>query len=295
MLRMATLRGLQHVIFGQFPEAIVRPFVFAVLIVVAYFIVGDHYSHYHVMAIQVFATMVAFLFGTRWLLRKFPPPARLASASFQTRQWIVNALPFFLMDGMRMFNTQIDTVMLGQFGSLEEVGVYRVIANGAQLVMIFRLAVGSALGPLVAKLYSTGDIKGIQAHVRSTTLAAFAISLPVALLLIFAGGAILKLVFGDAFTMGATGLAILSIGQLVNIAMGPVPLILNMTGFERVSLMGLAINASSNIYLNYLLIPKFGVPGAALATTVSIILSNLMLVVIAKRRLGIDTTVLARS
>jgi O-antigen/teichoic acid export membrane protein len=95
--------------------------------------------------------------------------------------------------------------------------------------------------------------------------------------------------FGSGFTSGSTSLAILAGGQFVNVVTGSVGFILMMCGYEKLmrnTILGIAL---LNMLLNFLLIPWFGVNGAAIATAVSLALMNLILVFIVYRKLKIMT------
>lgn len=107
-----------------------------------------------------------------------------------------------------------------------------------------------------------------------------ALSLPVALGLIVFGKPILATVFGPEYAAGALALAILCVGQLLNAGFGSVGNILNMTGHERDTVLGVAIGAISNVALNLLLIPPLGIDGAAIAIAMSLLIWNSWLAIV---------------
>jgi O-antigen/teichoic acid export membrane protein len=72
---------------------------------------------------------------------------------------------------------------------------------------------------------------------------------------------------------------ILAIGQIVNAVVGPIGFILTMTGRQKLNLVNSICLASSNVALNLIFIPKYGMNGAALATTLSIASTNILRVV----------------
>ena len=77
--------------------------------------------------------------------------------------------------------------------------------------------------------------------------------------------------------------------------MGPVGLLLNMTGHERETAKGVAISAVLNMVLNFLLIPRWGITGAAVATTVSMIAWNLLLAWQVNTKLTIQPTIFGKT
>jgi O-antigen/teichoic acid export membrane protein len=64
-----------------------------------------------------------------------------------------------------------------------------------------------------------------------------------------------------------------------------------MTGRQRVSVMVFGISTGLNLILNLLLIPPYGILGAAVATTITVIFWNLAFVLFNIIRLGINPTV----
>lgn len=95
-------------------------------------------------------------------------------------------------------------------------------------------------------------------------------------------------VFGPEFSASYLPMIILAVGQLLNVASGPVGTILSMSRQERFVGIGMSVSVICNILLNYLLIPRYGINGAAIATAVSVGIWNLLMVVFAKRILGVN-------
>ena len=85
--------------------------------------------------------------------------------------------------------------------------------------------------------------------------------------------------FGDRYTAGAEALVILAIGQLVNTAAGPLGQVINMSGRPYLSMCNNAAVATLNIIMCVVLVPAYGLPGAALSTTLSLTLVNAIKVV----------------
>jgi O-antigen/teichoic acid export membrane protein len=101
-------------------------------------------------------------------------------------------------------------------------------------------------------------------------------------------------VFGPEFERGSTALSILLVGQVVNVAAGPVGVLLTMTGHEKRVAAAVGASACCNLLLNLLLIPRFGIEGAAVASAVSLILWNAAMLLWSLRRLRINPTVFGR-
>ena len=85
-------------------------------------------------------------------------------------------------------------------------------------------------------------------------------------------------------------LCIVAIGQLTNAAFGSVAALLNMTGHEKDTMRGMFIAFVVNVVLNLVLVPEYGMVGAATATAISIFILNAVLRYYVKKRLGIESS-----
>lgn len=290
-LSQSAMQGLHRVVIGQVPEMLIQPVLFLFLIAGAYLLLNKRFSAQWIIVLNILASAVAF--GVlAYLLRKALPPEMLSIVpTYEIRLWVRNALPLLLINSMFVINSRTDIIMLGAMKGTELTGIYAVANRGAELITFALTAINVALAPTVAKLYAEGDMRKLQRVVTTTARAIFLFSLPIALILILFGDLFLKL-FGQAFVRGETALAIMCVGQLINAVAGSVGLVLIMTGHERDTAKGIGISAVLNVILNVILIPRWGMEGAAIATASSLITWNFLLAAWAYKRLGIHSTAL---
>jgi O-antigen/teichoic acid export membrane protein len=119
----------------------------------------------------------------------------------------------------------------------------------------------------------------------------FLTAISAGLFFLLLGRPALSFIFGPEFGAAYLPLLILCAGQLVNAATGCAILLLNMTGNERYPLLATMVAAFLNVMLNLLLIPPYGIHGAAIATASSTAALQLWAGWLAWRRTGIDTTI----
>ena len=100
--------------------------------------------------------------------------------------------------------------------------------------------------------------------------------------------------FGVEFISGSNVLIIISIAQFVNAISGSVGYIMQMTDNQVIFRNVILIASLINILLNYLLIPMYGINGAAVATLISMIFWNLTLIIYIKKKLGFLTVYFPR-
>jgi len=154
-------------------------------------------------------------------------------------------------------------------------------------------AINKAFEPLVARLYAKGEKLRLQRVVTKWTWAGFIVAVPLAVGLLGWGDRFLS-IFGAVFVQGRWALSILVIGRVLNMGLGMVALLLNMTGHERQSALGLGFGALLNVLLCGLLIPYFGIDGAAAADSISTAFWNILLGYMVFQRMGINPTIVCK-
>jgi O-antigen/teichoic acid export membrane protein len=132
--------------------------------------------------------------------------------------------------------------------------------------------------PKYSELYNQNKLRFKQLA-KAVSFISFFVSLPVFLMIIIFPTTILGL-FGEAFTEGSQAMIVLSVGQLFATISGSTINLLNMTGKEKSTMYILITSVIVNFFLNFILIPLFGLNGAAYATASSTVLWNLLAVVL---------------
>jgi O-antigen/teichoic acid export membrane protein len=295
-LKAAAMRGLRKVVWAQLAEAVLRP----ALLILAVFLAFSLNSEYpknptSVMQLHLIAAALVTIFAF-WFLRRIRPKEVDACSTpvYESRQWFLSALSMALATSLQMINQYADILMLGVFREAHEVGVYKVAVHGAGLVAFGLQAVNLVVAPHFARLHEQGDKEKLQRLATVTARVSFSMALPLAVVFAVWGNDLLKFVFGSQYVEGSTALAILALGQLGSTIMGSVGFLLTMTGNERDVAIALGCSAISNLIMNSLLIPWFGMNGAAVATAVTIGFWNLLMWKKVRCRLGINSTVFSR-
>jgi len=286
MLGQATLMGLRRVIVAQIPMQIGRPALFLAGVAGLWWFAHGRLDPLTAMGANVLAAaaMLAVLFLLAG--RSFHSRAERVPPRFETRRWLASALPFTFMAGLGVINSQTDIVMLGLMKSAHDVGIYRVAVAGAGLIPLVLMAVNNAIGPTLSRLHSQGDRARLTRVVRLAAYAGLLGGLAVLALFAVWGHDLIRLVYGTVYLVAWAPLMILAVGQTTNAGMGPVGLVLNMTGYEKDAFFGLAVAAVVNIALNAALIPFWGTLGAATATAISTMVWNVLMAWRVKARLG---------
>jgi O-antigen/teichoic acid export membrane protein len=288
-IRGAILRGLHLVVQGQLPENVLRPAFFLLLIGV-FLLAKDTFvlTPQTGMALHAGGAAIAFAIGAWLLLRNLPRQVSDATPAYDTRRWVLSAIPLSMIMGMMVINNQAAILILGMFAPARDVGVYGAVSQVALVVTVPLTVVNLTVGPHISRLYAEGDRGGMQ---RVAALSAWAIlvaGVSLAAVLAIGGKWILGLAFGPEFARGYVALAILCVGQGASALLGASMIVLNMTRNEKQVAVAFAVAVGSNIALNFLATPRLGLVGAATAVAASLILLNGLLAWQVHRKVGIN-------
>lgn len=244
------------------------------------------------LSLGVEGVAVAFLVANTvgavvgWLLfARTAPQARSVTGDFPFRRLVATSLPFLVTAALVLVMGWADTIMLGIFRTPEEVAVFGAATRTATLVAIVLLAFNAVVPPRFAVLHASGDVAGLGRLARSTAALMALVALPIVIVMVAFPERVLS-VFGSEFTGGAGALVVLSLAQYFNVASGTVAFALAMTGHQRQMQTSGTIAAVANVALNLVLIPAFGIMGAAVATGTSLVVVNLLNGIQVYRRLG---------
>ncbi len=289
----ATLRGLRLVVRGQLSEMLLRPGMFLLLLCVFEYGFGRSLHPAQAMLLNVIAAAFAFAIGVAMLLKAIPPPCRIATPLTQSAQWLRSAFPMALTEGTRVLQGNVSVLLLGWLLASEDIGRFRV-ASQIAILMTFPLSLlDIALSPFISRLHSSGDRVRLQRMLSYGAGLMFVTVLGMFVVLVLFGRVLLSVFFGPAFAAAYPALVILALGQLINAFFGSNAVLLNMSNGERAVAQAFSFGLVLNVLLSLMLIPAFGIVGAAVANTVGLILWNILLWRRAWTTLAIDSSVLS--
>ncbi|HEX2089621.1 MAG TPA: polysaccharide biosynthesis C-terminal domain-containing protein [Actinomycetota bacterium] len=217
------------------------------------------------------AATVAAAFAWRSETRRFAP---LAAEPGETRALIGYGAPRAPAALLAQLLFWADYFVLSRYVSSAELGIYAAAVRVAQAIVLFLIAVNYMFSPYVADLHARGERDQLDGLFKSLTRWVVAGTIPILLLLAIVPAPVL-LVFGGQFDQGTTALRILLIGQAVNVAVGSVGFILIMVGRTGWDLIVYAASFAFDVALAFVLAPRFGAEGAAIAQAATLALSNL--------------------
>lgn len=166
-------------------------------------------------------------------------------------------------------------MLLPALSDAAEAGLYNVSHRLAAQLGLVMLVVASITSVRFAAHYQQRHHEDLTTLAGRTTRTMILLGLPPAIVLLVWSEQIL-LLFGAEFENATLTLRILLIGQLINLATGPVGYLLAMTGHERLLRNILLAAMVLMLTLAVVLIPAFGAAGAAAAVAVTMAAHNLI-------------------
>ena len=278
----AVLKGFRQPVLAQLPAVFLAPLI-TLICLSALYLNEIEFTVPALIKVQLFACMGAVILSSVLLRRVGSPDIRNAISNYHFSKWHRALLPFTLMAFITGMNTEFASVLLGFLGDTESVGYFKVAMQGVGLIALGLGAVNTVTAPNIARLYKSGDLAATQLLISKSVRLSCVSSVPIALLLIFKGEWIISQLFGAEYLPAAKILSILCVGQIFNVLMGSVALVLNMTGHERRALRAVAITLILNVVLLVILIPPYKEQGAAISVTISVICWNMLMAIDAYR------------
>ena len=198
---------------------------------------------------------------------------------------------FFIGTVLDSAALNMDVIFVGLLVAPAAAGVYFNAFRTAGLITLFMFAITIVVAPMVAQHFHAGEMRKAQAITALCAWAGFLFSLVVFVGFVFFGDRVMGL-FGGTGEQGALLLVILSVGLLFDAATGPSRIVLMMTGHEAayVRIFGAVIVAAMLIQIPVIL--TWGAIGAAVVNTLARISAQLGIAIYARRRVGIDLTLL---
>lgn len=292
-VRSGILAGLRRVVMGQFPDLLVRPLV--LVAVVGVLLLFGSLNPATAVAAFIGGAGMAFLFGVILLRRVFQHEEQASRkpryTGEESRKWMRAWVPFTLLVATSTLDSQIGILFLGWLSTDEQVAAMHIAQRGSMLVALSLSVVDAVINPHITRIYQQGDKAKLQLLAQRSAQAVLLISLPVALPLIFFGSPIFSFVMGEEYSDLVGGpVAILAIGQLINMAFGSVGMLLVMSGHEKETIRGLVLALGVNTLMAVVLVPSIGAVGAAFSSSVGMALCNIFLLFRVREKIGIIPT-----
>jgi O-antigen/teichoic acid export membrane protein len=268
-------RGLEKVEVGVYFVNFLMPSIFLVLVlaVTLWWGFGFMAIIYAYLASILF-TFIAISIYTRKRL-PFPLMGR-DRGSPVGRELLLFSLPLLATGSLGVIMSYTDTLMLGNMMTSGDVGLYNTAVPLAYLLILPNSALLIIYTPVISGLYARNLMNEIKRNYVIVTKWISSLVLPLFLVLFLFPETVLDLIYSSNYIPASIALRILALGQIINVFLGPNGATLISLGKTRFYMWVSIVCAGVNVVLNILLIPLWGIAGAAVATSLSLVLMKIM-------------------
>jgi O-antigen/teichoic acid export membrane protein len=293
MTNQAAIRGLKNVVRGQLPVLFVYPLLTTVVVAGWHQAASTGLTAANAMLATMVAALVSLILSYYWARQHLPPQVKTAGCVYAVRDWFAMSIPMLWLAGMGIVLTHTDIIMLGLIEDTQNAGIYGAAVRISMVVAFGLTATNTIVAPVVAELYGKNEIEELRRILRLVARGVFAVTAVVSVLLLLFGKEVLD-IFGSEFSAGYAALLVLLAGQLINTVSGPVGYVMTMTGHQNRASVIIGLCAIANIVLNALLIPAYGMLGAASATAITTAMWNFMMLGYTWKKMQINPTIFSR-
>ena len=269
-------------VFGNFMKEVFARIAVSILLILFYF---------DVISLDMFFKCLVGLYLLRTVIIKiYAFSLRMPRLDFKfppfTKEILSYSFLIILGGSAALILLEIDKVMLNQFISIENVAYYGVSVYIATVIIVPSRAMHQITYPLTAELLNTHNDAGLDKLYKKSSLTLF-IASGILFVLIILNINDLYLMLPENYRNGFTIVFLIGLAKVMDSLLGNINSILyNSQYYKTVLVFGVCL-AALTILLNYLLIPRLGLEGAAFASFVSIFIFNLVKLVFVKVKFGI--------
>jgi O-antigen/teichoic acid export membrane protein len=271
------------------PPYIGRPLVLIIVMAAAH-LAGMPADAATAMLAAVVATWLMAIVQLVLVSRRLKATVAPGPKTYVLGTWLKTAIPIFMVGSFYLLLTYTDILVLQLFRPPDEVALYYAAAKTQALVAFVNFSVAAAATHKFSEYHVAGDRTRLASFLADSIKWTFWPSLAATVAILALGKPFLWL-FGPKFLDGYPLMFILAVGLLSRAAIGPVERLLNMLGEQRACATVYALAFTLNLGLCFVLIPRHGATGAAIATCCAMLTESLLLFVVTKRRLGLHVFV----
>ena len=182
------------------------------------------------------------------------------------------------------FVYQIDIYIIAYLLGAKQVAFYNIAVGIASLLWFLPDTIGLVLFPTLTSVHDDADIHSFTARICRNSLIIVGVA---ALFLCFVGKYLIQVLYGVEYLQSLYAMLLILPG-IVGMSLYKI-LARNFSSRNRqqISILAGVISLLMNIVLNFLWIPKYGIEGAAFASTVSYCLAGMILLMKTKSESGL--------
>ncbi len=286
----SAVRGLGAVARSQYPSSIVQHLLFGATLATIIFTVGKDGGAVAAAAAFLLASFGAMAAARCFLRLELPKQVLAAPLSYFRAEWLQVAGSNMLIALFQAVRAPLIVVIVGAYLDVQQIAYYVAAQRLANVMSLALLGISGFASPLMSQYFALADFSRLQRLAHLSARGAFAGALATALVLVGFGYDLLGL-FGAAFKTAYLPLLLLLCGELVAAAVGPVGFFMTMTNRQVSATWIEAVTSALAIGLAFVLIPRYGILGAAAVVAAGSAVRNVSMFAALWRQLGVRSAI----
>ena len=275
-LAQSAFNGLQN----MFAYVLVNTINISLVLVLVVLIVGFFgYGTSGVSFAYVSAAVLTSVFSWAFFIERYPQVSgeKTSITKANTKKLFIFALPLVAAGSAGLIIGYMDTIMIAMFRGLFDTGLYQAAQPMARILWYFSTALTMVLFPIISEIWAKREKNTLKKALHFLTKFSFIIILPIILVFISFPEIVINLIFGPNYVAAAMAFRILCAGQVVYILYKLLLTAMLGVGKSIVNLTTMFAMSVVNFFGNAMLIPLYGIEGAAVATFFSYLVGFILI------------------
>ena len=246
-------------------------------------------SLFLLIAVLVASIVLSWIFRLAVYLWKIRLPLSSKSRG-DYADWVFFSFPLFISGMFGFFISWTDNRVIGKLMDASSLGIYSVAFSVGSFLIFAQGSFSPIFLPVVSRSHGKGDKRQVSLLFRKSASWVLGVTMPMFIIILLFGRYILEFFFGPEYVAAYIPLVIVATGYIINVSTGICKEILLVHKKTRIILTVNVLLTLFNIAMNLILIPVFGIIGAAISTATTMAAINMAFLFIAKKfeRISLD-------
>lgn len=277
-------QGFQLLKYKIFVEYILNPTLLLVSVIFVYLLFSAELA---IMVPYLFAGIITSIMASIFLNKVSGVNVTKLFKADCNNEILMFSLPIMFTVILGTMLHWMDVIMIGYFADSETVGLYHPIVRTAGIQNSILIAFSGIFTPMFSKYYAVDEKQKMEHIYRLVTRWILTFIVPIFIFILLFSKKIM-LLFGAEFLGVSHILIVLSVGTSVFAVLGISSSALVVSGYQKLNFINAFVATVLNITLNIILIPRYGILGAAWATLIALSLIAILRVIEARILLSIN-------
>ena len=235
------------------------------------------FNQFLLLSVLLYACLVIFLIFYLNILGAKPELPTKQISSLEFKEIFLFGAISFIGGGSSIIISKVDSLMVSGMVGLEAAAIYTTTFYMATVIEVPKRAMTTSATAILSMSFEKNDIKNCEKVYQQTALNQMIIG-GLLLMGLWANTDNIFAIMpkGNLYQAGANVILLIGLTRLIDMSFGPSSEVIGLSKYYWFNLAVISFLAVSSILLNLILIPQYGITGAAIGTLISIFTFNIL-------------------